>query len=207
MRDQHGRAIGRPKAMRVGVDIDGVLADYAASMRSAARDLGIDVIGTDDPTVWTMIEPGWFSEAEDWKACHEVITGDVQNMSLLDSSAPAALCRLRATGHRIVIVTARVAPPGAAYVNADVQAATRAWLASHQIPHDDLAFTGEFKTGLDLDVLVDDAPHNIERHQAAGERVVSLDHAYNRCLPGERVSSLAELADLLLGRSVPGTVA
>ena len=189
-----------PATLSVGIDIDGVLADYTSALLPAARFLGIDLDGSVPPTRWSMVEPGWFDNHEDWKATHAEALRECDTFSPIGGFPYIAeqTHRLRSAGHAVVILTAREAPPWQdSYDDAWVFKGTLDWLKAHSITYDELRFDGT-KTGHQLDVLLDDAPHNIEEYQAAGERVVIYDHAYNRHLDGERVSSLSEYVDLLL---------
>lgn len=186
--------------LAVGIDIDGVLADYTGALRVAGRALGISLSGEAPPSSWSMIEPGWFESSDDWKLCHAVALRKVDSFVAIGGAEDIGTQtgRLRDAGHRVVILTAREAPAWQDdYGDMHVQGATRDWLDMNLIGYDELRFDVS-KTGHGLDVLLDDGPHNIEEYRAAGERAVIYDHAYNRHLDGERVSSLSEYVDLLL---------
>lgn len=190
------------RPLLVGIDIDGVLADYTSALLPAARFLGIDLDGSVPPTRWSMVEPGWFDNREDWKATHAEALRECDTFSPIGGFPYIAeqTHRLRSAGHTVIILTAREAPPWQdSYDDAWIFKGTREWLDLHSIGYDELRFDGT-KTGHQLDVLLDDAPHNITEYQAAGERVVIFDQPYNRHLAGERVGSLSEFVDLVLGR-------
>lgn len=180
--------------LTLGVDIDGVLADYTAAVRLAAHRLGNPIDGTRQPTVFGMVEDGWFTSREDWARAHEIVTGELEDMAPIDPGAATHLNGLRADGHRIVFLTARHAPAWQdRYDDRAVLRGTERWLDTWGFEVDELRLD-QTKTGHGLDVLVDDAPHNIEAYQAAGESCVIYDAAYNRHLAGPRVTSIEHFA-------------
>lgn len=186
----------------VGIDIDGVLADYTGALRDCAPSVGVQITGAEPPTKWEMVEPGWFSNRDDWKKVHAEALRECDTFDPIGGFPYIAdqTNRLREAGHLVVILTAREAPPWQDEYGDDlVQRSTLDWLKAHSIAYGELRFDGT-KTGHQLDVLLDDAPHNIEEYQAAGERVVIFDQPYNRHLAGERVGSLSEFVDLVLER-------
>ena len=189
------------RPLLVGIDIDGVLADYTGALRAVAPSLGIELDGSVPPKCWSMQEEGWFSNRDDWKLCHAAALREADTFDPIGGSTIAEQTRrLREAGHAVVILTAREAPPWQDEYGDDlVQRSTLDWLKAHSITYDELRFDGT-KTGHQLDVLLDDAPHNITEYQDAGERVVIFDQPYNRHLAGERVGSLSEFVDLVLER-------
>lgn len=193
-------------AVLIGIDCDGVLADYITAIRGAADAQGTPVADPQHPRSFSMVNPGWFRDRPSWWRAHTRVMGDLVRMPLLDPTAPRALADLRDAGHQIAVVTARRAPRGASYTDLDVMDQTERWLRRRRLRHDKLILAGT-KHGLGLDVLLDDAPHIIEEHRAAGERVIVRDHAYNRHLGGERVTSMRSFADLILRGPVSPSVA
>ena len=188
--------------LAVGIDIDGVLADYTGALRTVAPSLGIELDGSVPPKHWSMQEEGWFSNRDDWKLCHAAALRECDTFDPIGGFPYIAeqTHRLRSAGHTVVILTAREAPPWQdSYDDAWVFKGTWEWLDLHSIGYDELRFDGT-KTGHQLDALLDDAPHNITEYQDAGERVVIFDQPYNRHLAGERVGSLSEFVDLVLGQ-------
>lgn len=188
--------------LAVGIDIDGVLADYTGALRTVAPSLGIELDGSVPPRYWSMQEPGWFSNRDDWKLCHAAALREADTFDPIGGFPYIAdqTNRLREAGHLVVILTAREAPPWQDEYGDDlVQRFTLDWLKAHSVTYDELRFDGT-KTGHQLDVLLDDAPHNITEYQDAGERVVVFDQPYNRHLAGERAGSLSEFVDLVLGQ-------
>lgn len=195
-------------ALHIGIDVDGVLADYMAGVAAIGQSMGLAMRGSGSgPTQYGLVEPGWFPDAETASKAmaHLRDGGGLRELALLDPGAPAAVRRLRIAGHRVSIVTAR--HPGGRYVQSHDQRRiareTIDWLASHGILPDDVRFERR-KSLVDCDIYIDDAPHIIEELRVDGRRAVVYDQPYNRHLSGERVSNLEAFAELILtGASVP----
>ena len=61
--------------MRVGVDLDGVCADYIGAIRQVGRDLGHEIADTPPPT-YSMVCDGWFPSTEAWHQACLLYTSD-----------------------------------------------------------------------------------------------------------------------------------
>ncbi|MFV8051557.1 MULTISPECIES: 5' nucleotidase, NT5C type [Mycobacteriaceae] len=187
--------IRRP--LHIGLDVDGVLADYMAAIAEVGRGNGHAMSG-EGPLTYGLIEPGWFPDAltaaTAMAQLHESGLGD---LALFDDTAPAAVRELRNGGHKVSIVTARqehrVGESGHRAGHRDLVS----WLARHGIETDDLLFQ-QRKSLSGCDVYLDDAPHNIDEIRSAGGIAVVRDTTYNRQVPGPRVISMAEFADRVL---------
>jgi 5'-nucleotidase len=182
----------------LGVDLDGVVADYVAGFRRfLVETTGRDPGSLPDPERWSFVESGWFGSDADYLTTHaRAVTewGLFRKLPMITGAA-ASLQRLSDAGVYIKVITHRLV------VNRCHQVAvadTVDWLDDAAIPYRDILFTADKATIAGLDVLIDDAPHNIEAVRAAmsrrgqGEAVV-MDHAYNRHLDGPRVTCWAEL--------------
>lgn len=195
-------------ALHIGIDVDGVLADYMAGVAAIGQDMGLTMSGSGSgPTQYGLVEPGWFPDAETASKAmaHLRDCGGLRKLAILDAGAPAAIRRLRIAGHRVSIVTAR--HPGGRYVQSHDQRRiareTIDWLAEYGILPDDVRFERR-KSIVNCHIYIDDAPHIIEELRVNGRRAVVYDQPYNRHLAGERVSNLDEFAELILaGAGVP----
>jgi uncharacterized HAD superfamily protein len=137
--------------MRIGVDADGVLADFDKSMvdgynRSFDADLEYKQI-----THWDAFESltGWtHDEWWDW------VVKDHQRVFLDAPPLPGAVEGMRAlkdAGHELAIISAK--PKWAAGHMIE-------WLHQHEVPYDEIHITSK-KSLVICDVYIDDALHNV----------------------------------------------
>ena len=177
--------------LHIGIDVDGVLADYMGAAAHMGRAHGHTIVDT-TPSTYGLVEPGWFPDAEAAAAVMQAVHRDgLASLALLDATAPPAVQELRAAGHRVTVVTARHPEP-------DGRSILTRWLHQHGIDFDELHFE-TLKSRSGCDVYLDDAPHNIAEIRAAGRHAVVRDTTYNRHVDGHRVSSLAEFAAMVRG--------
>lgn len=139
--------------MRLGIDLDGVVADFNIGwMTRYNAEHGTDLT-PDRVTEWGSMVPltrfPSIDEFWDW-ARNDGGPGLFRHLPLLEGARPA-LTRL-ARDHEIVVVTTK---PDWAY------AETFAWLADNDLPVDEVHITPE-KWWVDCDVYLDDGPHNLE---------------------------------------------
>lgn len=137
--------------MRLGVDSDGVLADFDKSLIDGYN----EAFGTDlkykQITHWDAFEEltGWtHKQWWDW------VVKDHPRIFLDAPPLPGALAgmqALRARGHELCIITAKPNWAAAHMVE---------WLHKHDIPYDELHITSK-KSYVECDVYVDDGPHNL----------------------------------------------
>lgn len=169
----------------LGVDLDGVCADYTAAFRDVvARRTATDPSTLTDEVSWDFAE--WGLDRDGFLALHRA--GVMEDRMFREMPAMPgvadALWRLSDAGVWIRIITHRlVLNWGHEVVVAD----TVAWLDRHRIPYRDLCFLGR-KPEVQADAYVEDAPHNVEALRAGGNLVVVFDQPYNRHLPGPRAA-------------------
>lgn len=176
----------------LAVDIDGVLADYTTAVARAGG-----LAPTHGPTTYDMLGGEWFPDKDAWRRAHTAVTGDLRELEIIDSEAPASLHQFRDAGMGIIYVTAREGTPETPH--ASVRTDTRDWLECHGFPDPDRLVMTRDKAGVDYDALVDDAPHNLAAALRAGRVAVAFDQSYNRnCECSCRVQSIPELVDRLL---------
>lgn len=182
--------------MRVGIDLDGVCYDFAASVReylcNTARTH--DFAACPDPTRWEFYED-W---GLDLPAFLDVFNSGVDAGVIFTHGNPhanvgEAFKVIKGAGHSIHIVTDRaVGKPGAS------EAATSAWLSSHGLPFDSLTFSAD-KTVVNLDVMVDDKLSNYDALEAAGVDAYLLTRPWNQHdpKPRRRVLDLLHFAEVI----------
>jgi len=195
----------------LGVDLDGVCADYTAGLRRIAA----DVLGVSEGQL--PLERSW--DFREWgltpTAFEEIHLLAVTEHRLLRelpviADAADALWRLSDSGVWIRIITHRL------YVNwghAIAVSDTVTWLDEARIPYRDICFLGA-KPEVEADLYIDDGPHNIEALLAGGNEVIVFDQPYNRHVEGVRATTWLEIEELVyesaarhgvaLDRQLPG---
>ena len=192
-RHHYGRVVAGPFVL--GVDLDGVCADYTAGLRRVVADeRGVDPADLPAERSWGFEEWG-LSAAEFERIHHRAVTELhlLRELPVIEGCADA-LWRLSDAGIWIRIITHRL------YVNWGHQVAvsdTVAWLDHNRIPYRDLCFLGA-KPEVEADAYIDDAPHNVEALRRAGNIVIVFDQPYNRDLEGPRARNWRELEEQVL---------
>jgi uncharacterized HAD superfamily protein len=161
---------------RIAIDIDSTLHHYWDLFRSILRERsGVD-LAYEDQTDWGIT-----------RVPQEVLREAVSETHSDDNIAaaepyPGAVEAVRAwhdQGHWIHITSHRAE---------SCAPATARWLAQVGIPFDDLHCSWDKVTRcveLEIDVLVDDSPVNLERARAEGILGATIRHPWNRELDGE----------------------
>jgi 5'(3')-deoxyribonucleotidase len=174
----------------LGVDLDGVCADYNTAFRAAvARHRGVDPSTLTTEVTWDFAE--WGLDREGFLEHHRraVVEDHVfAAMPAIDGVADA-LWRLSDAGVWIRIITHRLVSN---WSHATVVSDTVNWLDEHRIPYRDLCFLGH-KPQVEADAYVEDAPHNVEALRRSGNEVIVFDQPYNRGLPAPRARTWAEV--------------
>ncbi|MEI7886462.1 MAG: hypothetical protein WCJ04_03635 [Actinomycetes bacterium] len=174
----------------LGVDLDGVCADYTNAFRRIASlewDVGLESLTTE--VSWDFSE--WGLNRDSFLELHKTSVQDhrmFKNMPALEGASDA-LWRLSDAGVWIRIVTHRLVTNwGHALIVSD----TVDWLDAKSIPYRDICFLGR-KPEIEADAYVEDAPHNVEALRARGNTVIVFDQPYNRDLDGLRASNWVEV--------------
>ena len=180
----------------LGLDVDGVLADYEAGFRlKVAQMLGVDASTIGRQTCWSLPDSNWPIRSEEhFAALHSaaVLSGMFRQLDPIDG-ASEGVWALSNAGVRVRIVTHRLGFHGTHGVAAQD---TAVWLDRANIPYRDLVFVAD-KPSVDAHVFVDDAPHNIRALREAGAYTIVFDQLYNRDAPGPRAHSWDEVVALV----------
>jgi 5'(3')-deoxyribonucleotidase len=140
--------------LRIGIDLDGVVADFNSGWISRYNeDFGAS-IPLDAVQSWDGIRPlthfpdmGGF-----WSWARDHGRGSIfRHLEPYEGALPALL-RLDGAGHGIVVITTK--PDWAVHD-------TFAWIAEHRIPTTEVHMTWD-KWRIPCDVYLDDAPHQLE---------------------------------------------
>ena len=186
-----------PRQFVLGVDLDGVCADYYPFMRRVVAEwLGRDPDSLPADVGWDMaewgIEPGEFHKVHRFAVVQHRL---FLEMGMIPGAGPA-LRRLSNLGLRIRIITHRLVIE---HFHQIAVAQTVEWLDRHGIPYWDLCFMGE-KGAVNADLYLEDSPHNIEALLGDGRDVIVFTHSANRHLevgPGRRAQGWGEAEALI----------
>lgn len=160
--------------MRLGIDLDGVCYPF----HEVCRVWFAQRLGRWLPPVTT-----WDFHIEQWGISEEyfrdelelaLVSGDLWWQGTPTPGCRTVLQRL-AVDHEIIIVTHRAFKG----FEIDTRWATYHWLSHHRIAHHELIFS-KHKVELGLDLLLDDAPRNLNAAMALDEIAIAYDRPWNR---------------------------
>jgi 5'-nucleotidase len=174
----------------LGVDIDGVLADYDGAMRDhTSKFMSVPRESIPQTNEWSLVRSGWpFESEQHFLDTHRRAVTEKRMFLTMDpiDGAADALKHLSDLEVHIRIITFRLVVKGA---HQTAVADTAAFLDLHNIPYRDLCFLKD-KAALagETDLLIDDAPHNVDAvRQASGlDAAMVFDQPYNRQVEGLR---------------------
>lgn len=179
----------------LGVDLDGVVADYENGFRDfVASRKNIEPASIPIATDWSLTRSGWpiADEAEFLQLHRDAVTSArlFANLNPI-SGASEALWALSDAGIRIRIVTHRLVVN---FSHAPAVMDTVAFLDTWNIPYRDICFVRD-KADVGCDLIVDDAPHNIEALRAArgDDAAMVYDQPYNRHIQGLRARNWSDV--------------
>jgi len=182
----------------IGVDLDGVCADFYARMREIAAEwleVNVDALV---PDVRFGLKEWGIQDDEHYLQLHRFA---VTQRNLFETCRPIAgagprLRRLSDEGYRIRIITHRL------FINFFHEAAvqqTITWLDKHGIPYRDLCFMGE-KDQVGADVYVDDGPRNIDALRKAAHYAICFANSTNADIAQPRAKNWEEVYRLVKAR-------
>ena len=190
------------RGLILGVDLDGVCADFYRRMREIAaewferpvEELPLDVS-------YSLKE--WGVESEDqYESLHRfaVTQRDLFRTSPMVPGARRYLRRLSDEGVRIRIITYRLFIH---FFQHTAVTQTIDWLDQTGIPYWDLCFMKD-KEQVGADIYVDDSPDNVQKLRAAGLYTICFGNSTNRRIAAPRAESWAEVYDLVHQRAGEG---
>jgi hypothetical protein len=183
--------------LKVGIDLDGVCFDFAASLRrylvASKKDADL-TIQPGEPSRWEFYLDWGLEEWEFIDVCNDgVDAGYIFSGGYIDM-APSAINFIRSLGHSIHIVTDR---QFGQYPETSHKA-TKNWLWEHDIEYDTLTFSAD-KTCVKTDMFIDDKLSNYDALVAAGVDCYLVDRPWNQD-PGDdrkRLKSIQEYATII----------
>jgi 5'(3')-deoxyribonucleotidase len=180
----------------LGVDLDGVVADFAEGLRPIAAEwlgLHVDSLTRD----FSYGFPEWRLDAcGGYDALHRFAIKERHLFKILPpvQGAPAVLRRLSTKGVRIRIITHRLY---IVWFHREAVQQTTEWLEHHGVPYWDLCFMRD-KAAVGADLYLEDSPANIEALRAAGFATIAVGNSSNRGIAPPRVESWEEIETLVL---------
>jgi len=180
----------------LGVDLDGVVADFYGGLRPIAEEWLGEPPGS-LPSDVSFGLPEWNLErAGGYDDLHRFAVTQRDLFSKLDPlpGAAAALRRLSARDIRIRIITHRLFIK---YFHEKALTQTIGWLENYGVPYWDLCFM-EKKAAVGADLYLEDAPDNVENLRAAGHDVICVGNSTNHDMAPPRANSWSEVEQLVV---------
>jgi 5'(3')-deoxyribonucleotidase len=180
----------------LGVDLDGVVADFYGGLRViAAEFLGVPLDTLTKQVRYGL--PEWeLDRAGGYEALHRfaVTQRNLFRELLPLPGAPAVIRRLSAKDVRIRIITHRLYIK---FFHLETVQQTTEWLEHHGIPYWDLCFMRD-KADVGANLYIEDSPGNVQALRENGHPTIVFTNSTNLELPGPRANSWQEVEDLVL---------
>jgi 5'(3')-deoxyribonucleotidase len=179
----------------LGIDLDGVCADFYGKMREIAAEWFERPIADLTPDVsYGLVEWG-VNTPEQYQSLHRfaVTARDLFKTMPMIPGARRVLRQLSDEGYRIRIITHRLF---IRYFHELAARQTIEWLDHHGIPYWDLCFMRE-KDQVGADIYIDDTPDNVERLRRHGHYTICFGNSTNKTVPAPRAETWDEVYKLV----------
>jgi beta-phosphoglucomutase-like phosphatase (HAD superfamily) len=187
------------EGMIVGVDLDGVCADFYGRMREIAAEwFECRVEDLSKNVSYGLSE--WGVDPAKYDSLHRfaVLQRGLFETSPMIPGARKYLRRLSDEGARIRIITHRLF---VFYFHKAAVSQTVGWLDHHGIPYVDLCFMKE-KEQVGANIYIEDAPKNVEALRLGGHKVICFGNSTNTHIGDPRATSWEEVYRLVLAQSI-----
>jgi 5'(3')-deoxyribonucleotidase len=183
----------------LGVDLDGVCADFYAGLRPIAAEwLEVEEASLATEVSWGLDEwgvpeaPGGYEDLHRFAVTHRHLFQTLRPMP----GCPQALRRLSKAGVRIRIITHRLVIK---YFHNQAIVQTVEWLDNHGIPYWDICFMRD-KDEVGADLYLEDSPANIHALRERGCQVIVFTNSTNRDCPPPRAAAWDDIYDQVMSR-------
>jgi 5'(3')-deoxyribonucleotidase len=180
----------------LGVDLDGVVADFYGGLRSIAAEwLDVPLESLPERVTYGLPEWGLNKAPGGYEALHKFAVTQRELFLNLKPipGAPAALRRLSARDVHIRIITHRLFIK---YFHHEAVRQTIKWLDQLDIPYWDLCLVRD-KPAVGAHLYIEDTPSNIEKLRAEGNKVIIFTNSTNRHLRGLRADDWVEAEKII----------
>lgn len=179
----------------LGVDMDGVCADFYGRMREIAAEWFECKIEDLTPEVSCGLGEWGIKDIDQYNSLHRfaVTQRDLFRTAEMIPGSRKYLRKLSDEGVRIRIITHRLFIH---YFHETAVKQTIDWLDHHGIPFWDLCFMKE-KAQVGADIYIEDSPDNIESLRAAGLYTICFGNSTNTYISHPRAKSWAEVYELI----------
>jgi 5'(3')-deoxyribonucleotidase len=185
----------------LGIDLDGVCADFYARMREVAAEWferPLDELTTDV----TYGLPEWgIKSKEDYQSLHRfaITSRDLFSTVPMIPGTRAVLRRLSDEGYRVRIITHRLFIH---FFHAKAVQQTIDWLDHHGIPYSDLCFMKD-KHQVGARVYIEDAPDNIQNLRDNDHYTICFANSTNKNVADPRAANWEEVYRLIKAHLEP----
>ena len=181
----------------LGVDLDGVCADFYQGLRPIAAEwLGVPPDTLSPEVTHGLSEWGIDAAPGGYQALHRFAVTQrnlFRELRPMDR-APATLRMLSSMDVRIRIITNRLFIK---YFHQQAVSQTIEWLDYYDIPYWDLCFMRD-KAAVGADLYIEDAPENVEQLRADRYPTIVFSNSTNRDLAGPRADSWESVGRMVI---------
>jgi len=189
--------MGKPEKRMpvIGVDLDGVCADFYGRMREIAAEwfeLTVEELPKD---VSFGLKEWGIHEKKQYESLHRYALHQRELFKTMPMipGARKYLRKLSDEGYHIRIITHRLFIH---YSHASAVQQTVAWLDGHGIPYWDLCFMKE-KSEVGADIYVEDNPDNVTELREKGLYTICFANSTNKHMHAPRAASWSEVYDMV----------
>lgn len=189
--------MSRPSRFVLGVDLDGVCADFYRGLRPVAAEwLGVPLESLAEEVGYGLGEWGIDAAPGGYAALHRFAITQRNLFRELRpiEGAPITLRRLSDRDVRIRIITNRLFIK---YFHQEAVRQTIEWLDHYDIPYWDLCFMRD-KAAVGADLYVEDSPDNVGQLRRDGYPTIVFSNSTNRDLPGPRANNWDEVEQIVI---------
>lgn len=183
------------KAIVLGVDLDGVCADFYARMREIAAEWFERPLEELTPDVSYGLPEWGIAHPEQYQSLHRfaVTERDLFGTVGMIPGARKVLRRLSGEKYHIRIITHRLFIH---YFHAMAVQQTIEWLDHNGIPYSDLCFMKE-KDQVGADIYIEDGPSNVESLRKRGFYTICFANSTNKHVADPRANNWHEVYELV----------